>query len=264
MEYHQEHWSWSTCREQRLFAVFEIYSFLSKHPSRKKCFSSDLCIFCLLSSTKSVPMYLVPCWKNKQSHIFILPCRNDPSQLQNCRTKRVFHGFWDFACDSATMWRNSSSRTPKTEYVFTPQNKSNVMSLFRVLECFIRFETWGTAPLQRLCQNMVRTWYGSVGTASRTWVSLGRGLWGILRDVWLSNRLHFHFVSIYRVAVHSISRDSQRGVVYFSRTHPLLFYHVRCDTFTVDKTRWSHQAFFNIKLFLFSHGVSSNEVFLSL
>ena len=68
----------------------EIYSFLSKHPLRKTCSSSDLCIFCLLSSTKSVPMYLVTCWEYKQSHIFISPCRNDPSQLQNCKTKRFF------------------------------------------------------------------------------------------------------------------------------------------------------------------------------
>ena len=44
--------------------------------------------FCLLSSTKSVPMYLLTCWKYKQSHIFISPCRNDPRQLKNCRTKR--------------------------------------------------------------------------------------------------------------------------------------------------------------------------------
>ena len=59
-----------------------------KAPFAKKCSSSDLCHFCLLSSTKSVPMYLVTCWKYKQSHIFISPCRNDPSQLQDCRTKR--------------------------------------------------------------------------------------------------------------------------------------------------------------------------------
>ena len=44
MEYHEEHWSWSTCREQCLFAAFGIYSFLSKHLSRKTCSFSDLCI----------------------------------------------------------------------------------------------------------------------------------------------------------------------------------------------------------------------------
>ena len=93
MEYHEEHRNWSTCREQRLFAVFEIYSFLSKRPSRKQFFFSDLCIFCLLSSTKSVPMYLVTCWKYKQSHIFISSCRNDPSQLEDCRIKRFFTVF---------------------------------------------------------------------------------------------------------------------------------------------------------------------------
>ena len=49
-----------------------------KAPFAKKCSSSDLCIFCLLSSTKSVPMYLVTCWKYKQIHIFISPCRNGP------------------------------------------------------------------------------------------------------------------------------------------------------------------------------------------
>ena len=93
MEYDEEHRSWSTCREQRLFAVFEVDSFLSQHPSREECSSSDLCIFCLLSSTKSVSLYLVTCWKYKQSHIFISPCRNDSSQLSNCRTKRFLTVF---------------------------------------------------------------------------------------------------------------------------------------------------------------------------
>ena len=32
-----------------------------KAPFAKKCSSSDLCIFCLLSSTKSAPTYLVTC-----------------------------------------------------------------------------------------------------------------------------------------------------------------------------------------------------------
>ena len=38
-------------------------------------------------------MYLITCWKYKQSHIFISPCPNNPSQLQNCRTKRFFTVF---------------------------------------------------------------------------------------------------------------------------------------------------------------------------
>ena len=114
MEYHQEHRSWSTCREQRSFAVFETYSLLSRHPSRKKCFSfSDPCIFGLLSSTKSAPMQRITCWKYKQSDILISSCRNKPSQLQSCRTKRFFR----------------------------------VFVTLRV--------TWR----QRLCQDMVRTWY---------------------------------------------------------------------------------------------------------
>ena len=153
MKHHQEHRSWSTCREQPLFAVFEIYSFLSKHPSRKKCSFSDLCIFCLLSSTKSVPMYLVTCWKYKQSHIFILPCWDDPSQLQNCRTKRFFMVFGTLR----VTWRQRKeilfSAHPKTEYV---------LSLLCKFDRFIRFDTWGTAPLQRLCRNMVRTWYSAM------------------------------------------------------------------------------------------------------
>ena len=49
--------------------------------------------FCLLSSTKSVPVYLLTCWKYKQSHIFISSCPNDPSQLQNCGTKRFLTVF---------------------------------------------------------------------------------------------------------------------------------------------------------------------------
>ena len=43
----------------------------------------------------------------------------------NCKTvgQRDFHGFWNFACNLATIERNSLSRTPKTECVFTPQNR---------------------------------------------------------------------------------------------------------------------------------------------
>ena len=38
--------------------------------------------------------------------------------------------------------------------------KQSVFCLFFCkFERFIRFDPWGTAPLQRLCQNMVRTWY---------------------------------------------------------------------------------------------------------
>ena len=106
--------------------------------------------FCLLSSTKSVPMYLVTCWKYKQSHIFISPCRNDPSKLQNCRTKRFFPVFKTLSVTSRQREEIVSPTHPKTK---------DVWSLFCQFERFIRFDTWGTAPLQRLCQNMVRTWY---------------------------------------------------------------------------------------------------------
>ena len=83
---------------------------------------------------------------------FHLTRRNDPLQLQNCRTKRVLIDFWDFPCNLAPTERNSFSRTP------THPKTENVLSLFCKYERFIRFDTWGTAPLQRLCQNMVRTW----------------------------------------------------------------------------------------------------------
>ena len=83
-----EHLPWTA-----FIGCFWIYSFLSRHPSWKKCSFSDLCIFCLLSSTKTVQMCLVTCWKYKQIDIFISPCRNDPSQVQNCRTKRFFTVF---------------------------------------------------------------------------------------------------------------------------------------------------------------------------
>ena len=150
MKYDEEHRSWSTCREYRLFAVFERYSLLPKHPSRKECSFSDLCIFCLLSSTKSVLMYLLTCWKYKyKSHIFISPCRNDQPQLQNCRTKRFFTVFLTLH----VTWRQRKEILPP------PPEESNVLCLFGKFERFIRFDTWGTAPPQRLCQNMVRTWY---------------------------------------------------------------------------------------------------------
>ena len=81
--------SWSTCREQRLSALFEIHSLLSKHPARQNCFSSDLCIFCLLSSTKSVQVYLVTRWKDRvifSSHQVEMTHVNS----KTCRTKRLF------------------------------------------------------------------------------------------------------------------------------------------------------------------------------
>ena len=42
---------------------------------------------------------------------------------------------------------------PKTDHV---------LSLFCKFECFIRYDTWGTASLERLCHNMVRTWYSAM------------------------------------------------------------------------------------------------------
>ena len=136
--------------------------FLSKHPSRQKCSSSDLCIFCLLSSTKWVPMYLVTCWKNKQSHIFISPCRNDHPQLQNCRQ-------WDFSRFLGLLlvtWRQReeilSPAHPRTKYV----------CLFLQVPTFHSFDAWGTAPLQRLCQNMSAP---------------GTDVTGFMNDVRLSN-----------------------------------------------------------------------------
>ena len=83
-----EHLPWTAFIRCVWNTIFPI-----KAPFAKKCFFSDLCIFCLLSSTKSVLMHFVACWKHKQSHIFLSPCRNGPSQLQNCRTKRFLTVF---------------------------------------------------------------------------------------------------------------------------------------------------------------------------
>ena len=97
-----------------------------KAPFAKKCSSSDLCISCLLSSTKSVPMYLVTCWKYKQSHIFISPCPNDPSRLQNCRTRRFLTVFGTLR----VTWRQYEEiLSPAHPHTHTPQNK-RMFSLF--------------------------------------------------------------------------------------------------------------------------------------
>ena len=109
-----------------------------KAPFAKKCSSSDLWIFCLLSSTKPVPMYLVTCWKYKQIHIFISPCRNDPSQLQNCRSRRFFTVFGTLL----VTWRQRkeilSPAHPKAEKVLSFFASSNVsFGLIReALHCF--------------------------------------------------------------------------------------------------------------------------------
>ena len=76
-----------------LYLKYKNILSLIKAPSRKKFSFSDLCIFHLLSSTKSVPMHLITCWIHKQSDIFISSYRNEPSQLQNYRTKRFFTVF---------------------------------------------------------------------------------------------------------------------------------------------------------------------------
>ena len=138
MEYLEEHRSWSTCREQRLFAVFEIHSLLSKHPSRKKCSSSDPCIFCLLSSTKSVSIYLVTRWKYTQSHIFISPCRTGPSQLQNWRIKR-FSRFLKLCAWLSDILKNFFlPHTPKPS-MFCPFFASSNVSSGLIHEALHRF-----------------------------------------------------------------------------------------------------------------------------
>ena len=143
-----EHLPWTAfirCVWNILFPIKALFA--------KKCSSSDICIFCLLSSTKSVPMYLVTCWEYKQSDIFISPCRNDPSQVQNCRTKRFFTVFGTLL----VTWRHRKEILPSNPFP-PPKKTAYVLSPFCNFERFIRFNTWRTAPLQRLCQNMIRTW----------------------------------------------------------------------------------------------------------
>ena len=68
----------------------------------------------------------------------------------------------------------------------SPARTKTVFCLFFCkFERFIRFDTWGTAPLQRLCQNMVRTWYlywiKNVRTFSRAYFfALIRRCWYLL------------------------------------------------------------------------------------
>ena len=114
-----EHLPWTAfirCVWNTLFSV--------KAPFTKKMLLFWSLHFCLPSSTKSVPKYLVTCRKYKQSHIFISPCRNDPSQLQNCRTKRFFTVFGTLL----VTWRQSteilSPAHPKTRVCFhTPKQE---------------------------------------------------------------------------------------------------------------------------------------------
>ena len=158
MEYDQEHRSWSTCREQRLLAVFEIHSFLSEHALRKNCSFSDLCLFCLLSSTKSVQCISLHA---KNTNRVIFSSHHVEMTHLNCKTvgQRDLHGLWVFARNLAATQRNFSSRKPQNKSVFShPKRRvfshpkiEYFLSLFCKFERFIRFDTWGTAPLQRLC-----------------------------------------------------------------------------------------------------------------
>ena len=134
-----EHLPWTAFTRCIWNTLFPI-----KAPFAKKCSFSDLCIFCLLSSTNSVPMYLVTCWKYKESHIFISPCRNDPSQLRNCRTRRFFTVFRTLH----VTWRQRKEilsptppPPPKQGNVFTPQNKVMFCLFFCKVQRFIRFDT---------------------------------------------------------------------------------------------------------------------------
>ena len=98
-------------------------------PSAKKFSFSDLCRFCLLSSTKSVPMYLVTCWKYKQSHILISPCRYDPAQLQNCRTRRFLTVFGTLR----VTWRQCEEiLSPTHPHTHTPQKRVCFVSFWQV------------------------------------------------------------------------------------------------------------------------------------
>ena len=108
--------SWSTCRDQRLFAVFATL-FPLKEPFARKMFLFWSLHFCLLSSTKPVPMYLVTCWKYNQSHIFISPCRNDPPQLQNCRTMRFLTVFGTLL---VTCRQSKEILSPTHPHIHTP------------------------------------------------------------------------------------------------------------------------------------------------
>ena len=131
---------------------------------RKNAPSLIFAFFVCFSSIKSVLMYLITCWKYKQSHILISPCRNDPSQLQNCRTKRFFTVSGTLLATWRQRKRNPCSRTlthPQTEYFSTLQNRYKKEKKTYKFERFIRFDTWGPAPFQQLCQRMVRTWYVS-------------------------------------------------------------------------------------------------------
>ena len=58
--------------------------------------------FCLLSSTKSVPIYLLTCWKIQTESYFHLTMSKRPISTAKLKDKEIFHGFWDFACNLAT------------------------------------------------------------------------------------------------------------------------------------------------------------------
>ena len=206
MEYHEEHRSWSICREQCLFAVFEIYCFLSKYPSRKKCSSSDLCIFCLLSSTKSVSMYLVTYWKYKQSHIFISPCRNDPPQLQNCRRKRFLTVFGTLRVIWRQLKEMLSPAHPRTECILSLFFASSDVSFGLIREALHRFngcaKIWSAPGTMNFIFNYSRTlhiltvtWLDFCNGATlliRTFESYGMTRYSRNRVKWLSTHERFY------------------------------------------------------------------------
>ena len=112
-----------------VYSLYLKYTLSCHSTLREKCSFSDSCSFCLLYSTTSAPMCLVTCWKYKQSHIIISPCRNDPSRLQNCRTKRFFTVFGTLR----VTWRQRREILSPT-HPHTP--KQRMFSLFLQVRMF--------------------------------------------------------------------------------------------------------------------------------
>ena len=77
--------------------------------------------------------------------------------LQNCRTKSFLTVFGTLLVTWRQLEEILSPSYPKTE---------NVLFLFCKFERFIRFDSRGTALLQRLCRHMVCTWYSRLQGAS--------------------------------------------------------------------------------------------------
>ena len=138
MEYHKEHRSWSTWREQRLSAVFEICSFLSKHPARK---NAPFLIFAFFVCFLPQNQFQYTSWHAEDTNRVIFSSHHVEMSHLNCKTvgQRDFSRFLGLCLWLGANLKNPPSRTPQNRVFFVPFFASSNVSFGLIREALHRF-----------------------------------------------------------------------------------------------------------------------------